>query len=408
MPIQAGEVAASSCSSADVTTAIGTAVDGDIVVVPAGSCTWSSQVLIPNTKGVSLRGAGIDQTIITDNLTTDDLLQLDVAASNAVVDISGFTFDANDIVKTGSRGTIAFTGSGLDRFRIHHIKLINLLSRGITWDGDGSELSGLIDNCTLEAPSDGDFQAISLIADGPGGARGHFARAFELGTNKAIFVEDCFYDFAFKNDTALDAFSGARYVFRYNRVEGTNVSHHGADSGNRSGVISMELYGNTFDTSFTIARAIFFRSGSGVVFSNTVTGSYTAGTVFPVSNFRSRPEIFPPWGQCDGSSVWDENRSGEAGYACLDQIGHIFGVTSGGSNTFEGLYEWDNTLNGADIDITIGEADPEMEAHLVEGRDFFDDTERPNYGPFQYPHPLRGRFANAMQRGGLSGGVTAR
>ena len=167
-----------------------------------------------------------------------------------------------------------------------------------------------------------------------------------------------------------------------------------------------------------------------MVFNNTVTGSYPAATVFQVSNFRSRPQVFNPWGQCDGSSAWDENQSGESGYACLDQIGHIFGVPSGGSNTLEGLYAWGNTLNGSDIDITVSEAS--MENHLQADRDFYDEdaafdgtsgvgvgllSARPStctpevgywatdenkfyrclttntwtlhYEPFDYPHPLR-------------------
>lgn len=369
--LQAGDVAASSCSSADVNTAIGTAVDGDTVIVPSGSCTWSAQVLIPNTKGVSLQGAGIGSTIITDNLTTDDILQLDVAGGNAVVDISGFTFDANSIIKTGSRAVIAFTGSGLDRFRIHDIKIINIRSNGISWDGNGSEISGLIDNCTMEDAGDFSGHAFNLVGDAPGGARGQFAHGFNPGTNKAIYIEDCLIDFTFKNDGAVDAFSGARYVFRHNTVNNTLVSHHGADSGNRSGTYSMEVYDNTFDSDFAQARAFFFRSGSGVVYNNTLTGSYTALTVFSIANFRSRPEVFNPWGQCDGSSVWDENVGGESGWACLDQIGHIFGVSSGGSNTLEGLYGWTNVLNGSDINIKVSETS--MENHLQENRDFFDE-----------------------------------
>jgi hypothetical protein len=57
-------ITAASCSSANVQSAINSVVDGDTVIVPAGSCMWTSAVSI-NNKGITLQGAGIGQTIIT-------------------------------------------------------------------------------------------------------------------------------------------------------------------------------------------------------------------------------------------------------------------------------------------------------------------------------------------------------
>jgi len=393
------DINAASCSRADVQTAIDTAVDADRVLVPGGNCTWSSQVIIPDTKGIALVGAGIDVTIITDNLLTADVLELNMVAGNSLTSVNGFTFDQNGISK--SQGTIAFRGSGgQDRFRIHDLKLTNLRSRGIRYNGSGNELYGLIDNCILEAPFDASVQSISLFGGGGGGDRGQFAFPFGLGTGNFIFVEDCTFNNTFRNDTSMDSFSGARYVFRHNTINGANIGHHGADSGNRAGIHSFEIYENTFDNQgANLARAFFFRSGSGVVYNNTVTGNYTLSSALSVSNFRSRPQNFPPWGSCDGTSIWDENQVGQSGYACLDQIGHIFGVTSGGSNTLEGLYEWSNTLNGSNIDFNVTENDPDIDNHLQEGRDFFSDTVKPGYVAFTYPHPLQGIAAAAQFRG---------
>ena len=47
---------AASCSQADVTAAISAASDGDVVIVPAGNCTWGSTLII--NKGISLQGPG--------------------------------------------------------------------------------------------------------------------------------------------------------------------------------------------------------------------------------------------------------------------------------------------------------------------------------------------------------------
>ena len=41
-------IQAASCSRADVQAAINSAQDGDTVLVPAGECTWNSEVSIQN------------------------------------------------------------------------------------------------------------------------------------------------------------------------------------------------------------------------------------------------------------------------------------------------------------------------------------------------------------------------
>jgi len=69
--LASGTIIARSCSQTDVQAAINSAVSGDIVIIPAGSCTWTSpytwkaSVSIPNTKKITLRGMGTDSTIIT-------------------------------------------------------------------------------------------------------------------------------------------------------------------------------------------------------------------------------------------------------------------------------------------------------------------------------------------------------
>jgi len=58
---------AASASFSDVSAAISAAPSGDTVLVPAGSATWSDQLVI--TKGIQLIGAGIGQTVITSDFT---------------------------------------------------------------------------------------------------------------------------------------------------------------------------------------------------------------------------------------------------------------------------------------------------------------------------------------------------
>ena len=59
---RAADIIATSCSESAIQTAINSAVNGDRVLIPAGTCIWTTQVTIPSTKGITLQGAGIGTT----------------------------------------------------------------------------------------------------------------------------------------------------------------------------------------------------------------------------------------------------------------------------------------------------------------------------------------------------------
>ena len=48
--------------------------------------------------------------------------------------------------------------------------------------------------------------------------------------------------------------------------------------------------------------------------------------------------------------------------------------------------------DGSNIDIVVsnpwGCSNPSVADHIQEGRDFFNDTQKPGYTPYTYPHPL--------------------
>lgn len=58
-PSLASIINAASCSQTHVQTAVNSAVNGDTVLVPAGTCTWNSAVSITN-KTITLTGAGAE------------------------------------------------------------------------------------------------------------------------------------------------------------------------------------------------------------------------------------------------------------------------------------------------------------------------------------------------------------
>ncbi|MFA5810231.1 MAG: Ig-like domain-containing protein, partial [Thermoleophilia bacterium] len=384
----AGVITAASCSSADVQAAINLAVDGNRVLIPAGSCTWTSGISISN-KGISIEGAGISATTIVVGTSGGRLFVINLQAADPTFVLTGITFDGNNL-QLGSQSIIDISyptsGTNTNAFRIHHNEFLNLFDTAIEVNMKGTIGSSLIDHNTFQMSAGSGEKSLELFGANNGDYTS-FSHPFNVGANEFIFIEDNTFTYAQNEDGAVDSYHGSRWVFRHNTVTNTNLGNHGADSGNFRGVHSFEIYENTFNrTASGNYRSLFFRSGSGVVFNNTFTGNYYGPEV---ANYRSRPESFTPWGACDGTSIWDENQAGKAGYACLDQIGHVFTQNSGGVNTIEGLYYWNNTLNGVTI-TSVGVSEASMTNHLQDGRDFFSNTQKPGYITYTYPHPLQG------------------
>ncbi|MBN1887419.1 MAG: hypothetical protein JW850_05495 [Thermoflexales bacterium] len=95
-------------------------------------------------------------------------------------------------------------------------------------------------------------------------------------------------------------------------------------------------------------------------------------------------------GTCDGTNPIDGNTEPQEvykGWPCKEQIGR------GAQQSSQPFYEWNNTYNGSDIDVTVynnwpGCTDPQPSDHVQENRDYYNDTPRPGYTPYIYPHPL--------------------
>lgn len=369
---------ASSCSRSDVQMAINSANDGDTVEIPAGSCTWTSAVVI-NNKKLTLRGAGILTTIITDAVpktnSAEDTAIWIYCAEGDEFDISEFTLNGSG-TSTTANGSIHQAG-GCKKWRIHHMKFDALKSRAIKVGGD---TYGVIDHCTFNMSGSQAIYISHSTWNGSTYGDGSWSDLSYLGTEKAVYIEDNTFVNIGPN-SCIDSCGGARVVFRHNTVTNEFVSNHGTESTGRfrSGRI-MEIYNNTltYNLSPYWAFAILFRGGSGVVFNNTFNG-YNIG--IEVANYRS-DHSYDPWGKCDGTSSYDGNQEVN-GYPCRDQVGR--GVDTGVLNlqSLEPLYAWNNTLNGTNT--TIHSATP---IHIQENRDYYNNIQKPGYVPYIYPHPL--------------------
>ena len=129
-PAQAATINAASPARSDVAAAITQAADGDTVIIPAGTASWTSKITV--TKGITIQGqtttdsadgTANDQTILIDNLVriSGDQGFFDCTTNTGQsFRITGITFSGQGgLTTTASNGAIRFYGNS-DHVRIDH------------------------------------------------------------------------------------------------------------------------------------------------------------------------------------------------------------------------------------------------------------------------------------------------
>ena len=350
VPLSAATYTAASASYADVNACVNsgaaatcspggthTVVNGDIVQIPAGTATWTSQLLGPSGVNWQLLGTGTPNsgsgttgpnsscanngspsTRIVDNYTSSfgmiEMRPSYNASFNAPASrISCMVIDPNSN-STSLWDPIFFLGtctsSGCPAIRVDNITfgLTNQWSEGgNSSDAEAAVLAemvfGVLDHnslCTSGTPCPANtgfelFNAELGVYLGTGQyGDNSWASADSLGTANNLFAEnnldysngylamnDC------EQDDSLANRGGCRFVIRYNTVTVTGTSggfgiaqNHGTDSGGRArGGRSAEVYGNTFNCHVSSGGCASLegglRSGSGIYFANafSFTGS---------------------------------------------------------------------------------------------------------------------------------------
>lgn len=365
-------VYAATASYADVQTAVTAANVGDVVIVPAGEATWTSYITL--SKAISVVGNGTTLTPSSPNAT------LFVIASDSA-GVGHFTCGTGNVVITSGQG-----------WRVHHLTFVDTAFEiGVQVNGQSKTVHpyGLIDHCTFTN------MRVVVYAYAQTGAAAldgqtHWSSTLGLGTADAVYVEDC----TFTNDTfgnVMDSNYGGRYVFRHNTVTDAYLEAHSVQGHHRS-CRKWEIYENTIaQVNETINTPMFLRGGTGVVFNNTVTGTFNSPIAFDCVRAFTDPIPGSEPGLCDGDSPWDGNLD-QYGYWARDQIGRSTDVSVWPAaapypaQALDAAYVWNNTINAEPLGVYVAESSQNL---IQANRDYYVNAgAKPGYAAYTYPHPV--------------------
>jgi hypothetical protein len=393
-----GTYTAATCNQSDVNAVINgpkhTAVNGDTINIPAGTCTWTTGIVVPSGIGISIIGSGAPNsspttygaassctaTSITDNVSGNPLLYFQPTATSSLSRVSCMkltsTLGANTTVSP-----IQLAGT-CNSSTCPNVRVDNL-----TFDGS---LQGTIKNSDTVMVTDNVFGVLdhnSMSGTGVGsyfefvnynnsawngvGAYGDnsWTSADTFGTSKALYLENNTFgtavvmaegesDITSKGQTAQ---GGGRVVGRFNNCNGctSGVSNHGTDTNGRPrGGRQIEFYGNTYqctNTSGGCQGGVPIRSGVNIMFGNSLTA--ISGSWF--NQYMALAALRVPanggltsssWGLCDGTGPYDNN--GASPPVCIDQPSRSGGTLLSGNpgsptgwvnEAIDPSYEWDDS-----------------------------------------------------------------
>ena len=349
-----GTYTAASCSYSDVNAVVNgpihTAVNGDIIQIPSGICTWTSGLSV--TASITIRGsgtlntqpsqfgAGTLNTTILDNVTSGAPLfgvKVTYGSGSLVLRLSTLDIEPT-AVHLSSPIQIAgtCTSSGCPNIRVDNIGF-GLTTRWIEGiNGSGSDWMVLVDNAfgvldhnTLPSGSQvelynanlgsylgvGDYGDNSWAQPDTMGMAGQlYAENNIVYTNQAM--NDC--DVAPQGYTGgIYGVGGCRIVDRFNQFTAETTAFglsivHGLDTDGRphSGR-TQEAYGNTVQCNNTVncgTLTVGFRGGTGRVFGNKATvGLNASNSIISLTVYRTVYTALNGWGACGGSSPYDTN-----------------------------------------------------------------------------------------------------
>lgn len=364
---------AASANDSDITACVTVASNGDTILVPAGTVSFSAAVDIPNTKCLTINGQGGVTITNSPGFTIEP-------ATTCETRLTGFTFTGTSSNPPNADVSVTSTTSTFC-YRIDHNNFNNSSqSIFVSVSGNGP---GLLDHNTFMGG--GASEDIHNDGTGPSNNAG-WADRIVPGGPQMVFIEDN----TFSNysttiiNSGIESFYGARTVLRHNTFNYTQIDQHGSSgSTTNAGSRWWELYDNLFNSlGLNQPSFIVVRSGTGVIWGNTNDGTNTHG----VNSIEFTN---------DNSGTWPQQWQIGAGIG-NDVDGYS---TCGGSLNNAPAQAWGNQSN---FSAYIGNS-----TDVQQNRDFFfTDSTQPTsihwieasgdtcsttytYTPYTYPHPLQ-------------------
>ncbi len=458
-PLRAAVITAGSCENSatypHVQNAVNAARDGDTVMIPACAKTvWTSPVTVPNTKSLTIHGAGIGVTTISYSYQGFALIAN--VGANKIFKLAGLTLTSESGVDPGiTYAVVQINASGSNasstaRFRVYNVVFDYPDTRCLSFNNIVGVVDGVVFNkkCNKQG-----FEVFNGSWNGVGD-KGHnkwfqnYSPSTFWGTEDAVYFEDCtFYS---DNSCGTDSFTisdcdrAGRYVVRYSSITNANIGAHdvGTTGGSNVGCMSAEIYNNRL---YHQARgkytAINARGGNWLIYKNGIDPEATGNDGFEslalfriwratsTSDCGARgvncwmggcyEDVGPKFvcsslipstsTDCTTAGARDQTKcsvgesclgpiddpTGEGGvpgkgYPCLGQAGWL-PARFGNSLTRMPSYLWDNT--GTRSNVVGG-----VTGYVEINRDYCMHSPETScgsmpgwaYTPYTYPHPLRG------------------
>lgn len=325
-----------------------TAVNGDIIQIPAGTCTWTSNLVGPSGVGFTITGSG------TPNSSTATIGASSSCTATQIIDNAGSVNPLMNFTPSFGASTMRVSCMAIDPFATNTTLYATIIMNGTctaggcpqarvdnitfgrnthwTASGNGSQVTaltryigtfGVLDHNTLPVGSNVElfnaqlptYKGVGLYGDNS------WAQPNSLGGADNVFAENNLWNTntgvgSALNDCEAPGPQGCRYVIRYNTmVQAATGSfgiseNHGTETGGRyrSGR-NAEVYNNTLTCQgacTTVDGSI--RGGTAMFYNNTVnlTPGQGANSWATLSTYRVVAS-YVPWGACGGSGGYDQN-----------------------------------------------------------------------------------------------------
>ena len=313
---QAKSITALTPSLFDVSKAVGSAVEGDTVIIPAGKATWTSQLaitkaitLMGQTTTDSVAGAANDQTILQYNLTDKRPLINVQSVAGKVYRISGITFQS--ISSVASANGFIVLGGYSQKVRLDHCHFALATSpaqaQAIRVSG---AVRGVADHNVIQQLRTQTFGVYNGGSPNDKFGNTAWSQPTAWGSADFFYVEDNYIIKTGKMWVVCDGDAGMKLVLRHNHVFNLQAGNHGTEGVPR-GCRALEVYNNDFhntDPGDTTCGGV--RSGGVLFYNNTWDGTALYGG-FALAVFRTQNtwtnQQFTGWEGASGRSPWDVN-----------------------------------------------------------------------------------------------------